>query len=128
MGIEYCYLFDCQQVYLNNEYIGVFGISKSFGERKKALKILDKMPDSHLKAAHSRKDKIISFNDIISDHNEMRHTIDIAKRAALNNSHILLTGETGTGKELFAQSIHNYSNVSDGPFVAVNCSAIPDTL
>jgi len=58
----------------------------------------------------------------------MTGIISVAKRAAKSTSPVLIHGETGTGKELFAQSIHNYSKNSKGPFVAINCAAIPDNL
>ncbi|SHJ13295.1 arginine utilization regulatory protein [Dethiosulfatibacter aminovorans DSM 17477] len=69
-----------------------------------------------------------SFKDIICTSDNMNGIISVAKRAAKSNSPILVHGETGTGKELFAQSIHNYSANSKGPFVAINCAAIPDNL
>lgn len=50
------------------------------------------------------------------------------KKMARSESRVMILGETGTGKELFAQSIHNYSSRAKGPFIAINCSAIPDTL
>lgn len=52
----------------------------------------------------------------------------IAELGAAHNPSILITGESGTGKELFAQSIHNASSRRNGPFVAINCGAIPRTL
>lgn len=69
-----------------------------------------------------------SFKSIIGNNKDFRRSIDFARKIARNNSSVLILGETGTGKELFAQSIHNASNFSDGPFIAVNCAAIPDTL
>jgi len=51
-----------------------------------------------------------------------------AQKYAVSCSNILITGESGTGKELFAQSIHNGSSCSRGPFVAVNCAALPESL
>lgn len=65
------------------------------------------------------------FQDIENTSIEMEQTIAIAKDFSLTGSNILLNGETGTGKEVFAQSIHNYSNCRQGPFVAINCAALP---
>lgn len=68
------------------------------------------------------------FSDIVAEDPEMLSTIATAKRAAFTSSPVLIYGETGTGKELFAQSIHNASVERDKPFVAINCAAIPASL
>jgi len=68
------------------------------------------------------------FTDIISNDSIMNETISIAKRAAALDISILISGESGTGKELFAQSIHGESLRRDKPFIAINCSAIPESL
>lgn len=68
------------------------------------------------------------FGDILGESPAIRMTIRQASRFAHVDSNILLCGETGTGKELFAQSIHNESERANGPFVAVNCAAIPENL
>ena len=54
--------------------------------------------------------------------------IQTSEKAAQNDSNVLILGESGTGKELIAQSIHNASPVAGGPFVAINCAAIPNSL
>ncbi|MGE0633167.1 MAG: sigma-54-dependent transcriptional regulator [Pseudobdellovibrionaceae bacterium] len=54
--------------------------------------------------------------------------LDLAKRASKHNSSILLFGESGTGKEVIAKAIHQWSDRKDKPFVAINCSAIPENL
>jgi arginine utilization regulatory protein len=69
-----------------------------------------------------------SFDDIIGENAELKKTIALAKQAAKTDLPVFIFGETGTGKELFAQSVHNGSVFSKGPFVAVNCAAIPDNL
>lgn len=69
-----------------------------------------------------------TFDDISYFSPEMAQCIGIAKKLAVTNYPILLEGESGTGKELFAQSIHNESNRSQGPFIAINCAALPENL
>src|SRR6185369_14829506 len=70
-------------------------------------------------------DAVTRFEDIVGKSPALRRQIELARITARQNSRILITGETGTGKELFAQSIHNGSPRSRGPFVALNCAAIP---
>jgi transcriptional regulator with PAS, ATPase and Fis domain len=69
-----------------------------------------------------------NFSDILANAENMRSCIAIAARYAKTSGNIHISGETGTGKELLAQSIHNTSPVNDGPFVAINCGALPPTL
>ena len=68
------------------------------------------------------------FEDIIGESPELKEAIQVAFRAASNVSNVLIVGESGTGKELFAQAIHNFSHYKKGPFVALNCAAIPREL
>ncbi len=68
------------------------------------------------------------FSDIVGQSKAMATTVSLARIAAENNSSVLLTGESGTGKELFAQSIHNAGSRASGPFVAINCGALPKSL
>lgn len=68
------------------------------------------------------------FSDIIGNSDVIAKTVESAKAYALVDSTVLISGETGTGKEIFAQSIHNLSNRRYGPFVAVNCAALPESL
>ena len=68
------------------------------------------------------------FEDIIGDGKAMQRTILQARRFGQTEAPILVEGETGTGKELLVQSIHNASARKDGPFVVVNCAALPETL
>lgn len=68
------------------------------------------------------------FQDIVTTSPRLMDVIAMAKQAAASDCNVLIEGESGTGKELFAQSIHNASSRRKGPFVAVNCGAIPRDL
>lgn len=68
------------------------------------------------------------FDDLIHESKVMKDVIIKSKRYASTESNVIIVGETGTGKELFAQSIHNDSKRKNGPFVAVNCAALPESL
>jgi transcriptional regulator of acetoin/glycerol metabolism len=70
----------------------------------------------------------LTFDNVIGATPALKEAMRLALLAARSNSTVLLRGETGTGKEIFAQSIHNSSARADGPFVAVNCAAIPREL
>ncbi|MFC1552271.1 sigma-54 interaction domain-containing protein [Candidatus Latescibacterota bacterium] len=69
-----------------------------------------------------------TFADIISRNHRIQEIISILPAIADSLSTILIEGESGTGKELFSRAIHNLSPRKDGPFVAVNCAALPDNL
>jgi len=65
---------------------------------------------------------------IITENAKMNRLLQEAREIAHSQAAIFIQGESGTGKELFARYIHNYSNRKDRPFVAINCSALPETL
>ncbi|XER11909.1 Acetoin dehydrogenase operon transcriptional activator AcoR [Sporomusa aerivorans] len=70
----------------------------------------------------------LQFSDIIGESKAILEAIRIASLAATTMANVLLQGESGTGKEIFAQAIHNRSDRRAGPFIAVNCGAIPREL
>lgn len=72
--------------------------------------------------------KNLFFSDIIGQSNLMNNAKQKAEMAAKGYSTIMIRGESGTGKELFARAIHNSSPMHNGPFIAINCAAIPETL
>ncbi len=80
---------------------------------------------SELKKAYLQKH---SFEDVVSKSPKMIRYFEILPQIAESNSTILIEGATGTGKEFLARAMHNHSLREKGPFVAVNCGALPDTL
>lgn len=65
---------------------------------------------------------------IIGDSKPIHRVLNLANKAAQSDSNVLIEGETGTGKELFAEYIHKQSNRKDKPFVVINCASLPDQL
>jgi len=68
------------------------------------------------------------FQSIVGNSQKIKEVLEIAGRVAASEASVLITGESGTGKELLAKGIHYNSPRADGPFVAVNCAAIPEHL
>ena len=68
------------------------------------------------------------YHTFIGESSVIRQRLEVAKRAAQTDSSVLLLGESGVGKELFAEQIHLNSPRRDGPFIRVNCAALPETL
>lgn len=75
-----------------------------------------------------KSDTHYTFDSIIGKSSAILEVIESSKRATRTSSSILIIGDTGTGKELFAQSIHNGSTRSSAPFISQNCAALPDNL
>ena len=69
-----------------------------------------------------------SFSNIIGGSQEMLKIFDLIKRVSPTKSSILIMGESGTGKELVAKAVHYNSELKDGPYLSVNCGAIPEEL
>lgn len=67
-------------------------------------------------------------DNLIYRSSQMHTLVDLVKRVAKSNANVLILGESGTGKEVTARAIHRHSDRVEGPFVALNCSAIPETL
>jgi len=70
----------------------------------------------------------LTRREIVGSSPALRRVIDVANQAAPSSATVLVLGESGTGKELIARHIHDRSARASGPFVAVNCSAIPETI
>jgi PAS domain S-box-containing protein len=102
-----------------NEISEIVGVIDTFREIKTVRKLVADMVGATA---------VFSFDDIIYSSPSMDKLIKLTKTAAKNDSNILIEGESGTGKELFAQAIHNHSNRAFGPFVVIDCSAIPREL
>jgi DNA-binding NtrC family response regulator len=86
-------------------------------------------PDEHLqRLAASGAGAVRGFEDIVGESRAIRAAKGLATRAAIRDVSVLLVGESGTGKEEFARAIHKAGRRREGPFIAVNCGAIPKEL
>jgi two-component system response regulator FlrC len=92
--------------------------------------ILENPPLPALTAGPSRKHEArrVKRTRPVAVHPEMRRILDLAARIARTKSTVLIQGESGTGKEVIARYIHDSSDRSSGPFVGVNCAALPESL
>ncbi len=112
----------CRPVIANKEISGaVICLSDITLIQNLESQIRRKLSERGLKARYT-------FDDILHESRTMEETIETARRYAATDSNVIIVGETGTGKELFAQSIHNSSRRKNGPFVAINCAALPENL
>lgn len=83
---------------------------------------------TQLEQLRKQLERQYSYEDIIGRSPSMRSLFRILPQVGQSNSTVLIEGDSGTGKELFARAIHNLSLRNKGPFVAINCAALPDAL
>jgi arginine utilization regulatory protein len=107
----------------NEEILAAIEISKDMTQLKELNEKI-----CRLQASNSSNNKFYTFKDITGSSPKLRDAVSRAMRASLSNSSVLIFGETGCGKELFAQSIHYNGLRKDKPFIAINCAAIPSSL
>lgn len=115
-----------------NNTIYAYNINPIIGQNGKCLGAIGVFRDKQVKQDRTGKPPAsrayYNFDSIVGDSSIMQRAINLAKETASLDNNVLILGESGTGKELFTQAIHNASTFSAGPFVAVNCSAIPNAL
>lgn len=119
---EQHFIVNCKRMERNQEYQGTVCMLKNVTE----IQSLER----RLRKAIVDKGHVASytFDQIVGQSPSLIQAISKAKKMAKNNRSILITGENGTGKELFAHSIHQESPRCNGPFVAINCASFPENL
>ncbi|WP_069649415.1 sigma-54 interaction domain-containing protein [Caloranaerobacter ferrireducens] len=118
-------------LFINDEKVGALEIAKDI-TKIKALseQVIDLQQELFKKDRENVKPSIkrYTFENIIGNSSEIKKAIDIARKASMSDSTVLIYGETGTGKELFSQSIHYCGKRKNKPFIAQNCAALPESL
>lgn len=123
-------------IYYNNKVVGALEVSRNITKvRELSEKIVNLQKELYERGtSNDKNDKpskpIAKFNflDIIGQNKEMLKLKSLGLKAAMSDSPVMVAGSTGTGKELFVQSIHNSSNRKFKPFIAQNCAALPANL
>ena len=122
-------------IWKNGACTAVQGIARDVTERKRVEEAKLKQAQQEAQDAKSiienlRKElsNTIRFQSMVSRSPKMRQLFDIIPEVASSAVPVLILGESGTGKELLARSVHELSNRKKHPFIAINCSALPDTL
>ncbi len=101
------------------------GVIITFKDLSEIIEMENIVRTNLMKRGHTSK---YNFSNIIGKSDQITKTKEIARKLAKSNSTLLLIGESGSGKELFAHAIHKVSSKKHGPFVAVNFAALPENL
>ncbi len=118
-------------IVMDGSTIGVYSISKN---ETKLQNLLSEIVELKRQFNDTEENKTNSngtrynFTDIIGSSSSLKQLIKEAEAISWLDNSILLVGDTGTGKEVFAQSIHNFGKYKNEPFIGINCSAIPENL
>jgi arginine utilization regulatory protein len=130
-GIQIDTINSTLPLWLDGELIGAVEIAKDISKIKQLsdqLLDLQAKIKNPAKKAHKRVFAYYHFSDILSRNPLMNELKNQSEKASRTNSPVMIYGETGTGKELFVQAIHNASSRRTKPFIAQNCAAIPGPL
>ena len=102
-------------------------IAQAVRLRQTANEIQQRLQEENIRLQNELRDRFRPTN-IIGNSTPMQSVYDLISQVANSNTNVLIRGESGTGKELIAQHIHQKSKFKDGPFIVVNCPAIPENL
>ena len=132
-GVKISTLNSTIPIFYNNKVIGALEVSRNMTKvRELSERIVNLQKELYDVNTETKKNSkpMAKFNflDIIGQNKEMLKLKSLGLKAALSDSPVMVAGSTGTGKELFVQSIHNSSERKHKPFIAQNCAALPNNL
>jgi len=119
-------------IIIDEKVYGTIDISKDLSEVKnlmtKVIELREEVRHNQQQISKNSDEACYTFDDIIGESEEIQELKYKALKIARGNSPVFVYGETGTGKELLVQAIHNASLRKNGPFIAQNCAALPENL
>ena len=117
-------------VVIDDEVVAVVEVAKNITKIKEMSNTILKLHDEirQPEVAKNKRVRKYNFDNIVGHCNNFLEVIERAKKSSKNSASVFIYGETGTGKELIAQSIHYESSRKDKPFIAQNCAALPESL
>lgn len=133
-GREICSLNTGVPIFLEDKLLGAVGnvydleVLEEIAKKREIIWNNQQKEHKALKIYDHKEKKYSTFDDIIGNSEELKNTIALAEKIAKKDSSVLLWGETGVGKEVFAQSIHSASLRKEKEFVAINCAALPSGI
>ena len=121
-------------IIINGKLLGAFNVVEDLSKlddlHKQIIDLQEKLV-TYGAGTNQKKSALTArytFDDILHTSEAMEQVVEQCRQVAKTDSSVMIYGETGTGKELFAQSIHNASDRANGPFLAINCAALPENL
>ncbi len=130
-GVEITSVNTAYPIFYDNNLIGVVTFDQDVNVINKEIEKNENIKKAMLEQGISFTDKVpdtYHFSDIIGKNKKLLDVVDLSKKISTQDCNVLIYGETGTGKEMFAQSIHEESRRKDKKFLAINCAAVPETL
>jgi arginine utilization regulatory protein len=135
-GIPKYVSYSTYPIIRNGEAIGVFSISKNETKLHSLLeeaielkrRFLSRDPEIQEPIMDTGNGTRYNFTHIVGDSDATKQLLHEAQKIAWLENNVLIVGETGTGKEVIAQSIHNHGKKNREPFIGINCAAIPENL
>ncbi|MRU04920.1 arginine utilization transcriptional regulator RocR, partial [Bacillus anthracis] len=128
-GEDICTVNTTLPIFIDGNIAGAVEIAKDYST---VQKLTDTIVDLQSKIKRSSRKKAIkkhvAFETIVTNDARFKQTKELAQKVAPTDANVLIYGETGTGKELFVQAIHEASKRKNKPFIAQNCAALPESL
>ncbi len=133
-GVAKYISYSTYPIIVDKKVIGVYSISKNEDSLHESLvETIEKKRELNLKnnlevSEYLENGTRYNFSNIVGQSQDMKNVINLAQNVSFLDNSILIIGETGTGKEVLSQSIHNFGDRAKEPFIGINCSAIPENL